>query len=210
MERNALLVLDQMATGSGCHPVIDNLSEGKKGGIKMSVQKKAYELNFLKYIFLVLAILAFPGSIALQTDGAIPIPVIENLAEIPRQELWREFEQVTRSEVVNSEEFFSLAQNSWSQSFLRVNGTLELRVGGSDGPLISWKDRGAGGRYTWRPEDAAETRDISAWVGRGPRIRLWARFTPSGNDPCLMDTLAGGNRRQRWVFNGVAEFEIGQ
>ena len=176
----------------------------------MNDQKKAYELNFLKYIFVLLAMLIFPGAISLQSEGSVPIPLAGNSAGMPRQEFWREFEQVTRSEVVNSEIFLPLVQNSWSQAFLQVNGTLELRVGGSDGPLISWKDRGAGGRYTWNRDDKPEMRHISAWVGRGSRIRLWARFTPSGNDPCLMETLYGGSRKQRWEFNGVAEFEIRQ
>ena len=128
----------------------------------MNDQKKAYELNFLKYIFVLLAMLIFPGAISLQTEGAVPIPLVGNSVGMPRQELWWDFEQVTRSEAVRSETVFLSLQNNWSQKFIRVNGTLELRVGGSDGPLISWKDRGAGGRYTWNRDDKPETRDISA------------------------------------------------
>ena len=88
MERDALLVLTKMATGSVCHPSIGKLSEGKKGGIKINDQKKAYELNFLKYIFVLLAMLIFPGAISLQTEGAVPIPLVGNSVGMPRQELW--------------------------------------------------------------------------------------------------------------------------
>ena len=64
---------------------------------------------------------------------------------------------------------------SWQQRFEKVHDALELRVGGENGPLISWQDWGVGGQFTWSWQDPVnETRDIGFRVGDGDQISLWA------------------------------------
>jgi hypothetical protein len=101
-------------------------------------------------------------------------------------------------------------QGGWQQRFYRVHDVLELRVGGSTGTLISWPDRGNGGRVTWTSSDPeGDVRDITRWVEDNNPIRLWARISSgSGERQCVMDTLYNSNRRQRWEFNDVEFHEI--
>jgi hypothetical protein len=108
--------------------------------------------------------------------------------------------------------FTRTGAGGWQQRFYRVHDVLELRVGSSTGPLISWPDRGNGGRYTWSSRDPeGEVRDLTPWVGAGNPIRLWARISSGSADrQCVMDTLFSSNRRQRWEFNDVEYHEIGQ
>ena len=103
----------------------------------------------------------------------------------------------------------------WSQKFDKVHDLLELRVGGPLGTLISWPDRGRKGRYTWAIEDGKEIRDLTPWVRKEYKIKLWARILrdsarPSGDHQCDMDTLYNGTRRQRWEFDGCEDHEIRQ
>src|SRR5947207_15243236 len=75
----------------------------------------------------------------------------------------------------------AIAGAGWQQRFDKVHDALELRVGHENGPLISWRDRGNGGRFTWAWSDpVGEVRDISPWVGSGDRIFLWARVIETG------------------------------
>lgn len=104
------------------------------------------------------------------------------------------------------------SQGRLEQRFVRVNDALELRAGGKSGALITWSDRGFGGRYTWSYRDPApEVRDITGWAS-GNVVRLWARIVqlPNGTGSrfCIMDTLSGGSRRQHWEFDGEVEFSI--
>lgn len=103
----------------------------------------------------------------------------------------------------------------WQQSFDKVHDVLELRVGNANGPLIQWGDRGFGGQYTWSWQDPiGENRDISAWVGDGDHIKLWARVWTTnpgtGDHQCDMDTRYNGVSRQRWEFDEDEDHEIGR
>ena len=91
----------------------------------------------------------------------------------------------------------------WEQRFEKVNGYLDLRVGGPNGTLIYWEGRGVEGKYTWKSSDPMpDTRSLTKWVGNGYEIRLWARIVPDGSSKplCYMDTTYNGDLRQRWEF----------
>lgn len=102
---------------------------------------------------------------------------------------------------------------AWEQQFDKVHDALELRVGGENGPLISWRDRGFGGQFTWSWQDpVGERRDIGFWVGDGDQISLWARIWKtnpgSGDHQCDMDTLYSGESKQRWEFDEDEDHDI--
>ena len=103
------------------------------------------------------------------------------------------------------------SQGGWEQRFEKLYGQLDLRIGSRDGPLISWPDRGSGGRHTWSSTDRPETRSITRWVGNAYEIHLWARLYPepkSNKALCYMDTIYNGNLRQRWEFAGDSDHPI--
>jgi hypothetical protein len=90
---------------------------------------------------------------------------------------------------------------------------LQVRLGNSNGQLISWPDRGLGGQYTWSWKDPVpEVRDISEFVGDGDQISLWARIDTdgqgSGDHQCDMDTRYNGSPKQRWEFDGSEDHDI--
>jgi hypothetical protein len=41
----------------------------------------------------------------------------------------------------------------WQQTVDKCHDRLVVRVGGPNGPMISWPDRGLGGTYTWAWND---------------------------------------------------------
>lgn len=132
----------------------------------------------------------------------------------PTQRVVLKIEGATESEAETIRASLGLSsQGGWQQRFERVNDALELRVNASNGPLISWPDRGFGGKYTWSYRDPApEVRDIGQWFGGGASVTLWARIVQlpngSGSRQCNMDTLYNGSRRQRWEFSGDVQYTV--
>jgi hypothetical protein len=105
------------------------------------------------------------------------------------------------------------ASPGWELRFEKVHDKLQVRLGNSNGQLISWPDRGIGGQYTWSWKDPVpEVRDISKFVGNGDQVSLWARIDTdgqgSGDHQCDMDTRYNGVRKQRWEFDGTEEHDI--
>lgn len=104
----------------------------------------------------------------------------------------------------------------WQQKFDKVHDYLALRLGGSDGPMITWPDRGQGGKWTWCWQDPiGETRDISQWVGDGDQIKLYAVIYKdpnggSGDHQCDMDTQYNGEQKQRWEFDRDEGHDVGR
>jgi hypothetical protein len=125
---------------------------------------------------------------------------------------WFEIEAAARREVNGSPFGFTTLQKpgGWEQHFEKVTDALELRVGSIRGPLISWPNSGAKGRFTWHKRDGVGTHSIRRWVGDSEQIKLWARVWSESNERpyCAMDTLYNGDRRQHWEFEGVAEYSI--
>lgn len=104
---------------------------------------------------------------------------------------------------------------AWQLSFDKVHDVVEVHLGGPEGQLIRWDDRGFGGQYTWSWKDPlAEVRSIAPWVGDGDRIKLWAKVWTmeggTGDHQCDMNTLYDGVRKQRWEFDEDEDHEIGR
>ena len=100
----------------------------------------------------------------------------------------------------------------WQQKVDKCHDRLVVRVGGPNGPMIRWGDRGLGGAYTWAWNDpVGEVRDISPWVGDGDQIKLYALIIETGetgDHQCDMDTLYNGQRKQRWEFDEDEDHDI--
>jgi hypothetical protein len=106
------------------------------------------------------------------------------------------------------------AAAGWALRFDRVNDLLLVRVGGEQGALISWGDRGLGGQYTWSWQDpVGEVREIGglAGVGDQPELVLWAKVSEAGatgNLQATFVTLYGAEERQRWDFDTYEEHSV--
>jgi hypothetical protein len=100
----------------------------------------------------------------------------------------------------------------WQITVDKCHDELELRIDNSGGQLISWPDRGDGGRVTWTWRDpVSELRDISQFVGDGDQIKLWAKIKETGatgDHQCDMDTRYNGESKQRWEFDEEEDHEI--
>ena len=174
----------------------------------MNGLQKQFLFRFRKIFLSLFLIFCLTISISPPSDGSALNRAGINSRSTAEQEFWIIMERKPQENNSDRNANVTKAFLPWKQSFRRVGGNLELRVGDSKGRLISWPDRGSGGRFTWAGGDPAEQKDISPWVGNGNRIKLWARFTSATREPCLMDTYSGEVRKQRWEFIGVAEYEI--
>ncbi|MFZ5895037.1 MAG: hypothetical protein ACOY0T_28515 [Myxococcota bacterium] len=105
-----------------------------------------------------------------------------------------------------------IRRGPWELKFDRVHDYVDIHVGGSAGPLITWPDRGLGGKHTWSHRDpVGEIRGISAFVGEGDQIKLYAvciDANETGDHQVDMDTRYLGVRKQRWEFDGHEEHDI--
>jgi hypothetical protein len=106
------------------------------------------------------------------------------------------------------------ATPGWALRFDRVNDLLLVRVGGEQGALISWGDRGLGGQYTWSWQDPmGETREIRGLAGVADQaeLLLWAKVIEAGatgNLDATFVTLYNGEERQRWEFDNYEEHSV--
>src|SRR5260221_161698 len=125
----------------------------------------------------------------------------------PTKDATKEKEKKELAEAVNYRIQRALEGSGWQLRFEKVHDC--LKVFASNGALITFPERGQGGKFTWHSSDpVGETHGIGLFVGDGDQIHLYSVITAdgsSGDHQCDMDTLYNGARKQRWEFDNDEE-----